>query len=424
MTKLRFLATLLFLSYSYLHAFNFNSGFNIQATGIMSSPIKNIFSDDEYPPESKFTEIKTDTSVEHPDYLESYEDDNFHSKVTRISNRAEQKGNKHAYPKQGSAWNKDMSIIRMGYRLYDNETFKELSVTKGNASNAYRNVGSPRHGTGDIRWSHTDSNMLYVLNSSKKFIAVTIDSNKEKTAKKEYLNLSNYEDVSIGNNEGNLDYSDKYIVLSAKKPNDDKVYALLYKLGDKRITWEKEIPHALWSAYAANYFDWISVDPRAEHIVTSVDNKIYLYDMNLNFEQQLASEANHGDIGVDQNGNSVYVQFKFQGEQGIWSYNLNNLNKTKLLASKYNGGHVSCRNYQRSGWCYLSTSEEGYREVFALKLDDGSGTVQRYAQTHSSTYNTGYVQVNVSPDGKKLLFASDWNVDDDIDTYQVSYPFK
>jgi len=424
MNNLRFLTTLLLLSYSYAYAFNFNSEFNTHAKAKIPSPIKNIFSEDEYPPETEFTAIKTDDDIEHPDYLESYEDKNFHSKVTRISNRSKQKGNKHPYSKQGSAWNSDISIIRMGYRLYDNETFEELEVTKGSASNAYRNLGSPRHGTGDIRWSHTDKNKLYVLNSSKKFVLVTIDSQKEKTSIKEYLNLSTYEDVSLGNNEGNLDYLDKYIVFSAKKPNDDKVYALLYKLGDKKITWEKEVPHALWSASSSNYFDWITVDPKAEHILTSVDDKIYLYDMKLRKEQLLASEANHGDIGIDQNGNSVYVQFKFKEQQGIWSYNLNSLNKIKLLASKYNGGHISCRNYQRSGWCYLSTSEEGYRETFALKLDNGSGTVQRYAQTHSSNYNVSYVQVNVSPDGKKLLFASDWDDNDGLDTYQVTYPFK
>jgi len=422
MIKLRLLATLLLLSSVNTYAF----GFNMHPKEMMPVPMKNIFfgEEDEYPPESKFTEVKTDKSIELPNYLESYEDKNFHSKVTRISDRTVQIGNKHPYPKQGSAWNSDMSIIRMGYRLYNSETFEELAVTKGGASNAYRNIGSPRHGTGDVRWSNKDSNKMYVLSSNKTFISVKLDRNNEKTSIKEYLDLSNYEDVSLGNNEGNLDYSDGYIILSAKKPNDNTVYALLYKLGNHQITWEKEVPHSSWNANSANYFDWITVDPKAEHIITSVNDKIYLYNMNLQQEQLLASEANHGDIGIDQNGNTVYVQFKFRGEQGIWSYNLENLNKTKLLPSKYNGGHISCRNYKRSGWCYVNTSEEGYREVFALKLDNGSGTVQRYAQTHIGSRNLSYAQVSVSPDGKKVLFASDWNIDAKIDSYQVSYPFK
>jgi hypothetical protein len=59
------------------------------------------------------------------------------------------------------------------------------------------------------------------------------------------------------------------------------------------------------------------------------------------------------------------------------------------------------------------------REVFALKLDD-TQTVQRFAQTHNSTENAGYVQVNVSPDGTQLLFNSDWGDSEDvIDSYHV-----
>lgn len=105
------------------------------------------------------------------------------------------------------------------------------------------------------------------------------------------------------------------------------------------------------------------------------------------------------------------------------SYEPNVFYGIDVRPDKYNGGHVSCRNYQRPGWCYLNTrylwDGSGMREVFALKLD-GSGTVERFAQTHNSTdYGCG-VQVNVSPDGTQLLFNSDWGDDESVkETYHI-----
>ena len=138
----------------------------------------------------------------------------------------------------------------------------------------------------------------------------------------------------------------------------------------------------------------------------------------MNFIRKLANQGEHGDIGVDSHNKEVYVQFEFGPENGIWSYRLDDGKRTRLLPSKYNGGHVSCRNFKRKGWCYLSTSEEGYKEVFALKLD-GSGIVNRFAQTHAVGFGS---QVGVNPDGTKVLFMSNWGKKGDVvDTYQAEY---
>ena len=387
-----------------------------------------IFNNNEYPHNTQFNPIPN-KKIPLPKYLESYKDKLFHSKVTRITQREFQPDKEHPYSKKGSAWNNDMSMLRLGYKLYDAKTFKELPLSHNqNRTKAYKTVGSPKHGTGDIRWSTINPNIMYVLNSEKKFISLLI--NKEKTEvslKQVFIDLSVYKDVSFGKSEGNLDYKSQYIIFAATKNNDNKVYALLYKLGDKSIIWEKEIPHALWNAKNNErfYFDWISIDPLAEHIVTSVNHKMYLYNLKLEDEIKIEDYASHGDLGVDINGDPVYVQFVFHGEVGIYSYNLREPHKPRirLLPKKYNGGHVSCRNHQLHGWCYLSTSKKGYIEVIALKLDNGTGTVRRFAKTHMSVKNHDETQVNVSPDGKKILFASDWNINAPIDTYHVSYPF-
>ena len=353
-----------------------------------------------------------------PNYLQSYQEPIFDSTVTKISNRVTDTptmSNAHQYPKQGSAWNSDGSIIRLQYRLYDAATFQELTVTAGKTNGeAYSRMGSPYHGPADLRWSTTDPSVMYALDSSQHYRKITINAARTTTTFDLLIDLSaeGYANITTGNNEGNLDHNNEYIIFTGEKAADDTVYAMLYKLGQADLEWTNPIPKGLWRDDNDDpvYFDWITIGPKAEHILVSAEHKIYLYDTNLENEVELAEYAAHGDIGIDINGDAVFVQFVFSGEQGIWSYNLETHEKLKLLPSKYNGGHISCRNVQRLGWCYVNTSQIDHREVFALKLDNATGTTERFAQTHISPQNRGCAQINVSPNGKKVLFSSDWNV--------------
>ncbi|MDQ7083571.1 MAG: Ig-like domain-containing protein [Sulfurovum sp.] len=76
----------------------------------------------------QFIAIDTNTSILKPDYNTSYIEPNFASTVTRITDRNIQTANAHQYPKT-QVWNSDMSIIRLGYRLYDAQSFTELENT-------------------------------------------------------------------------------------------------------------------------------------------------------------------------------------------------------------------------------------------------------------------------------------------------------
>lgn len=77
--------------------------------------------------------------------------------------------------------------------------------------------------------------------------------------------------------------------------------------------------------------------------------------------------------------------------------------------------HGSARAIKRPGWFYVSYSRDpsfqGKRfwgEIVAVKMD-GSGEVQRFAHYHSTqqTFNSE-VHAVPSPDGKRILIASDW----------------
>jgi len=82
--------------------------------------------------------------------------------------------------------------------------------------------------------------------------------------------------------------------------------------------------------------------------------------------------------------------------------------------------HASARNTARPGWVYVTFArgEPGTRfnaEIVAVKLD-GSGAVERIGHYHSTSkpYRAEAHAVP-SPDGRRVLFASDWNEDCDGD---------
>jgi hypothetical protein len=81
------------------------------------------------------------------------------------------------------------------------------------------------------------------------------------------------------------------------------------------------------------------------------------------------------------------------------------------------GTHLSCRNLDRPGWCFLSDSladaprarTGGFDEIFAVRLD-GSGIVNRFAHAQQSPGVPADTTTRAVPsrDGARVLWASDW----------------
>jgi len=377
-----------------------------------------------YPPETTLTKKIVDPIDRPAQKFSSYLDVAFEATVkrtvTRLTHREQDnKGfNNHQYPKQGSAWNSDMSLLRLQGRVYDAETLVEILLTKNKTGGeVYSLMKAPQSGSSGIRWSKYNPNVLYVMSADKKFYKLTISADRTTITEEVIVDLSASARpyFNIGQNEGNIDYEDKYVVLTSLDGND--VYATLLDIKAKSLVWG---PQKL--TFTKNNFDWMSISPSGNYILISANSTIRLYHRNLDFIRVLANRAEHGDIGYDQNGNEMYLQLR-SGGQGIFGYILNNNiqyeEPLKLLDSNHGGGHISCRNYKRKGWCYVGTREDGYREVYALKLD-GSKTVQRFAKTnargsedpilgdannyHYATHPTAIP----SPCGTRALFWSDY----------------
>ncbi len=403
-----------------------------------------------YPTDTVFDE-RTEANVAKPDYLASYIDPVFGNKVTRITDRANQAGNNKPYPKT-QVWNADQTLIRLGYRIYYADNFSETPMT----SNAHI-----RGSLTEMKWSSYEPDVFYGIDIRRdRFVFMKAKINADDTIT--YNDMphatflkSDYDELKLGKYEGNLDFQDNYVVFAGRKKDTNRVTLMTYHLKDNygktfnSLDYNKTFADMKWYAEDNNgnfttedteanqMFDWASISALGNYVIVNYKSKkgdaqqeytIEQYDRELNHIRRLADYGEHGDLGVDADGREVYVQFGFgtlngENNRGIWMHPLDGSPRVQLLPDKYNGGHISCRNYKRPGWCYLNTryldNDSGMREVFAVKLD-GSGKVERFAQTHNTTANADYTQVNVSPDGTQVLFNSDWgDANAVIDTYHV-----
>lgn len=386
-----------------------------------------------YPPDTRLTPLNEVDVNRPPQIFSSYIDSAFDNQVkrtvTRVTNREKDKkgANAHQYPKHGSAWNSDMTLLRIGQRIYDAETLEEIKLTKGlEGSEVDQLMQRPESGASGLRWSKKNPSELYVMSGDNHFYKLTLSNDRSTITKNLIydLNRTGIANFTLGHNEGNIDYNDKYVLLSATvviSKDKEEVYAVLLDLQNKSLVWgkPKKLPYS-----KGDDFDWISVSPSGHYIVASANNQIDLYRANsfTVIKEAMAKSAEHGDIGYDNKGDEIYLQLETNGNEnhnsGIYGYVLKNQTRIELLGSNYGGGHISCRNYQLKGWCYVGTNQQHYREVFSLKLD-GSQTVRRFAQTHARGdedrlgdddhyYYASHPTANVSPDGTRVLFWSDF----------------
>ncbi len=387
-------------------------------------------------PESTFTSIPTNTEITKPELKAEYIDREFGKKVIRLTDRINQdddpkvnadgskrpRANAHPYPKT-QAWNSDMTMLKLGYRFYDASTLDEISLKKdtGDTYTAEtNNLSALNRINGSLdekKWSNITPNIFYgVYNGSGSYngnLFKGIINRKNKTIHYELVksfasNDYSFDRFTLGKYEGNIDFNDQYVAFAARKKGFKYLTAIVYDIKNNKVIRIKDFPSIAWPDQG-QVFDWLSISPFGNYVLFSTDDKIYKYDRNLNYLGQLAQSGGHGDLGVDTDGIEAYVQYEYGANNGIWIYRLSDNKRIRLLPDKYNGGHISCRNYNYQGWCYASTTEPGYKEIIAIKLDytgPDNHIVQRIVQTQTSALRNS--MGNVSPDGKQVLFESDW----------------
>ena len=181
--------------------------------------------------------------------------------------------------------------------------------------------------------------------------------------------------------------------------------------------------------------DWCSMSPSGEYVVALWSDSgaarhcgVEVFDRDLRFLRQLTDRGEHGHLGYDTVGNEVHVQVccgdaKRKYDAAVVAFRLRDGSLIRVLDRTVTfGGHISCSNYRRPGWAYVTAAVPAL-EAFAVRLD-GSQTVERFAHTHAlRTSYSAEAHGVPNPEGNKFMFASNWDGDKDSPIYSYVAEF-
>jgi hypothetical protein len=280
--------------------------------------------------------------------------------------------------------------------------------------------------------------MYGTLYSAGAFVKYTPSTGAIQTLK----TFSGFTGLFLGMGEGNLSNDDRYAPLIGEYPTGLTV--IIYDTINNVEVSRKDFP----GLSIAN-LDWASMSQSGKYVVVNVKDHATgvayydVYDTQMNYLRRLnAFAGGHADFGYDSMGNEVIVYGQYVGGKGIILMSTRLADNTVqqqlpgisepagiYMASNY---HISCRNIDRPGYCYVSNFAFGaefnaymFHEVFALKLD-GSGSVEIFSQDFAAPLplvDLSYFresQVVPSRDGSLALFSSDW---DDPSSTAIIYDY-
>jgi len=330
-----------------------------------------------YPPDTQLRAVATPT-LPRPALGQSITDPVFFTRITCVAEAM-----RHNYAKI-AAWNCDGSLIHL---------------TSGNPDTildgrTYASLG--QHSVpGEARWSNVDPDLIYGVRGDGGTTLMRYSVSR-KSAEPIYA-FGGTGQVYIGPYEGNLSADDRYVVCT----RDSHVW--LVDTVARKIVSESDIGGG----------DYVSVSPSGKYVVL---NKAGLHVYDLTMTQRLRTLtpiSAHADMGYDAAGNEVIVALT-NPTVPMWRLDTGALTTLLPGGSAYGQGHVSLRNVKRPGWAYLShySANDGLKggdQVVAVKLD-GSGTVEVFGHAHhtATTYDSE-PHACPSPDGSRVVFASDWH---------------
>ncbi len=340
-----------------------------------------------FPPETTW-ETTIPVTLPKPGYLNSVHDDIYGVDYTRISDpdvfgvSAGSGVLLSNYPKI-QAWNADMSLISLSYGHF---------LLNGDD---YRIYKENSYYLSERRWSNVNPDIEYFCdgNSFKKI--------NVKTDEITVLHTFTDYNATIGPWEGNISADDKYVVITDESGGSAH-RASLYDIELDSVISTITFPDN-------EDIDWVSISPSGNYIVLNERTKheTKVYDLHFNYLRTVGMSSEHGDFGVDSEGNEVWVQVI-----PVSMSRLSDGKFTRLLETDGFGGHISGRGLHNPGWALVSTGiypGASNTEFFEVKLD-GSGIIRHFGHARSTcTTYANYPMGCVSPDGKKVIFNSDWD---------------
>ncbi len=383
--------------------------------------------------------------IPKPSLGSSFIDPKFGTTIIRISN-ARLSGYVGTVPQYSKrqAWNADESRLLLftgdgKALLYNGNTYQFIKELNGVNSD-------------DIFW-HPEVPSTLIFTQDNTLVSYNINTENSVIIR----TFNEYSFIST-RGEGNLSRNGRYFAFVGMiydTTTQETIFKdlLVYDLTTDSVISKIHLPLTLTD------FDWVSISPLGNYVVVDYATNnagrfegVEVYDRNFQFIWQKPLGAGHSDLGIDANGNEVLVMAYYDSGTNsnfIKKYSLADGTETSLIELSWQFDlHISCRNYSRSDWCFVSTFDNEARltddslswmpfedEIFALKMD-GSGEVQRIAHHHSRRFspttpdrdNSVYwsePHATVDYHGRRIIFGSNWRenieIDSSVDSYIVDF---
>lgn len=403
-----------------------------------------------------------DPNLEMPVYLDYYIDPQFGTKITRIAGDVGEQipsdaegmtwGDlvRHRYIND-PAWNADMSLLLINNKKEGTPGSDYLILDGSSYEYKFALDFSPD----ELLWSPTDPNFLiYTKKNSLFSLEITRDDSNNIVLVphllKTFSKYPNETRVLAFNGKGNLSLDGRKLAFSSKR-TDGKVDVYPYTIN----SYTPDNPDTS-TAYESNVITFdvkplgVAISPLGKFVIVRwSDEKTTIYNAS-NMQEggsDLIYNLSHFDYAVDIDGSEVAVGVHKPAEtiatnvilkSGIvikqkLDVNIEMCNDKSefedcgmtVLLDKGYASHVSTRNVNRLGWAYVSYLTEMsdypngnhapfYSEVVAVNMD-GSQRFERYGhfRRKKTVLPAGVSKSEPhalpSPDGKKIIFASNWN---------------
>lgn len=363
-------------------------------------------------------------SIPKPGYLEPIIDPVFGTTITRITGDPDAsipyigsvwgQNARHHYSKV-AAWNADQTLIILekvdgvsGELFLHGESYEPLFEREGVS--------------GEMRWHPTHPDIMNYVTTSCIFGRWNVRSDTQRAL----MRTTGYADCQLGPWEGNFSFDGNRAVAHALRTSDGKSVAFAVDLSN-----QEKYPDIVLADYGVTNLDWASISALGDYVV--INGVLYddyrdatmIFDLKGTIIQQWTEygRPSHYDLSVDAYGNEVAVGVsKSRPDKGLTIMRrLADGVVTPLTVGGWSSHH-STRNYDLPHWAFVSHwgGDPPYlNELFAVKLDD-SLTIARLASTHTSgsTY-LAETHAVPSPDGTRVIFASDWEQDNGVQAYVV-----
>jgi hypothetical protein len=348
--------------------------------------------------------------VPKPGYLETYTDPSFGFSVTRVTGEPGQPtgcGNKwrkestHHYNSM-PAWNADGSVllIKRPAVFLDGQTYEPICLH--------------RPPTGDSNWHPTDPDLMIYVKDDR-LALWNVRTGQSTTLGK----FDGYAKLEMGRNNRSLLSNDgRFITLQAERQGQR--LAFVYDVIDGKRYPEIPFPKDFEQAQGSSLGNYV--------ILTRAGRIRSIYDRDGRLIGSYDA-LKHIDTAIDANGNEVIVGIRNRRPErpddppsgSIVMVDLGTARPTTLMDQGV-GNHASARNFRSAGWAvisYDSARPPFDKEVVAVALD-GSGQLVRLAHHYSNRYTYhNEPHANISPDGSKVIFASNWGVDGPTSAYVI-----